>query len=116
MAGRSVSGYVDETVAARLSAVARAEARTPTSLVGQAISFYTGLPEVARTALSRIERHADGEERRWLESELLRLFMRADFSMTQRLMAAEVLLSFPEGDHEPDLDAAALEWTAPPRP
>jgi hypothetical protein len=40
MAGRSVSGYVGEKVASRLSAVAQAESRSPADIVGQAL----GLP------------------------------------------------------------------------
>jgi hypothetical protein len=36
MAGRSVSGYVDERIAKRLLDVAQAEARSPANIVGQA--------------------------------------------------------------------------------
>lgn len=113
MAGRSVSGDVDDAVAARLASLAQAESRTPASLVSQAVDFYTALPEVARRAMRRLDDHATGEERRWLESELVRLFLRADFSLTQRLMVEEVAATLPKSTDEADLEATARDWTAP---
>lgn len=113
MAGKSVSGYVDETVATRLAALARAEARTPASVVGQATSFYVRLPEMARSALRRIDHLAADQEKRWLESEMVRLLMRADFAMTQRLLAEEMAAAIPDPMDEEAAEAAALEWTAP---
>ena len=44
MAGRSVSGYVDEKVAKRLSDIAQAEARSPANIVGQALGFTCPFP------------------------------------------------------------------------
>lgn len=116
MAGRSVSGYVDEGVAARLGVVAHAGARTPAGLVGQATSFYVGLPEVARSALRRIEQTASPEERSWFEGELVRLLLRTNFALTQRVMAAEVAHSLPRGDSDAEIDQAADEWLGPARP
>lgn len=113
MAGKSVSGYVDDGTAARLGAVALAEARTPASLVGQATSFYVGLPEVARSALRRIEQAATPDERRWFENELVRLLIRTKFSLTQRVMASEVSKSLPDSDSDADIDAAVTEWLGP---
>ena len=67
MAGRSISGYVDEQIANRLAALAQAEARSPANLVAQAIGFYVGLPEAARVSLRRIETLATPDERNWLQ-------------------------------------------------
>ena len=115
MAGRSVSGYVDETVATRLASLARAEARTPASLVGQATSFYVGLPEAARSAIRRLDQMASREERRHLEAEIVRILLRADFALTQRLMADEVRDALPEGDTEGDVEAAAIAFVGSQR-
>lgn len=115
MAGRSVSGYVDDAVAHRLVALARAEERTPASVVGQALSFYVALPEVARGSLRRIEQLGMDGERRWFEAELVRLILRADFGLTQRVMASQIP-NLPTAETEEDLEAASLEWTAPAGP
>jgi predicted transcriptional regulator len=112
LAGKSVSGDIDEAVAARLATLARSESRTPASVVSQAVDFYAALPESARTALRRLGDHATGDERRWFENELVRLLLRADFSLTQRMMAEEIGPQFAEGADEAGLEAAAREWAA----
>ena len=116
MAGRSVSGYVDESVAAKLGAVALAEARTPASLVGQATSFYVGLPEAARSALRRLEQVGTPDERRWFEGEFVRLLLKANLALTQRTMAMQVAHALPEDDSDEALDAATTEWMEVARP
>ncbi|GJE81969.1 hypothetical protein [Methylorubrum thiocyanatum] len=110
MAGKSVSGYVDESVAARLGAVAAAEARTPASLVGQATSFYVGLPEMARSALRSLEQSGTPEERRWFEGEFVRLLLKAKFAITQRAMAEQVGPSLPADNSDEAIEAATQEW------
>ncbi|KMO33098.1 hypothetical protein VQ02_21855 [Methylobacterium variabile] len=116
MAGRSVSGYVDESVAAKLGAVALAEARTPASLVGQATSFYVGLPEAARSALRRLEQAGTPDERRWFEGEFVRLLLKVNLALTQRTMAMQVAHALPEDDSDEALDAATREWMEVARP
>ncbi|WP_187193677.1 MULTISPECIES: hypothetical protein [unclassified Methylobacterium] len=116
MAGRSVSGYVDESVAARLGDVAAAEARTAASLVGQATSFYVGLPEMARSALRTLEQNGTSEERRWVEGEFVRLLLKAKFAISQRAMAQQVGPSLPADDSDEAIEAATQDWlgvTAP---
>ncbi|WP_349368969.1 hypothetical protein [Salinarimonas sp.] len=110
MAGRSVSGYVDEHVADRLQAVAKTEGRTPASLVGQALSLYVSLPETARTSLRRMETLATPEERDWFRGELVRLLLRADMTLTQRRMADELRDALPPADDEEAIADAALAW------
>lgn len=116
MAGKPVSGYIDEITAKRLSAIAVAEDRTPASLVGHATSFYVGLPEVARSALRRIEKTATAEERRWFEDEFVRLMLKTGFALTQREMTAQIRSPLPQGASDAEIDAAAEEWLAPAGP
>ena len=97
MAGRSVSGYVDEKIASRLTVVARAESRSPANIVGQALGFYVALPETARIAMRRIETLASPEEQRWLQTEFVRLLLKADMRLTQRKMAEEMGKNIPDG-------------------
>jgi predicted transcriptional regulator len=105
MAGRSVSGYVDDKVAERLYDVARAEARSPANIVGQALGFYVALPEAARASLRRIETLASPDEMNWFKTEFVRLLFKVDMGLTQRQMA-----EIPSGEDE--IEKAALEWTA----
>lgn len=114
MAGKSISAYVDEPVAIRLSALAQAEARSPAWLAGQAISFYTALPESARVSLRRIELVANFRERRWFQAELVRLLLKADMQITQRQMAEEIGAGMPKVASEAEADRAALEWLQEP--
>lgn len=110
MAGRSVSGYVDESVATRLGDVAAAEARTAASLVGQATSFYVGLPEMARSALRSLEQNGTAEERRWFEGEFVRLLLKTKFAINQRAMAEQVSHSLPRDDSDEAIEAATQDW------
>ena len=111
MAGRSVSGYVDEKIASRLTAVARAESRSPANIVGQALGFYVALPETARTAMRRIETLASPEEQRWLQTEFVRLLLKADMRLTQRKMAEEMGKNIPDATTEEEFERVAVEWT-----
>lgn len=116
MPGKSISGYVDEVTATRLGAISVAEDRTPASLVGHATSFYVGLPEVARSALRRIEKSATVDERRWFEDEFVRLLLKTGFALTQREIAAQIRNPLPLGASDAEIDAAADEWLAPTGP
>jgi hypothetical protein len=111
MAGKSVSGYVDEKVAKRLHDVARAEARSPANIVGQALGFYVSLPEAARTSLRRIETLASPDELRWFHSEFVRLLFKVDMDLTIRQMADEMGAKIPEAETDEDIDRVAVEWT-----
>ena len=111
MAGRTVSGYVEEGVADRLSEIASLEDRKPASIVGQAIGFYVALPEPARTTLRRIEALALPEEKQWLRREFMRLLFKVDMGLTQRRMANEVAPNLPAGDSEEELEQAAVDWS-----
>ncbi|KTS37210.1 hypothetical protein NS228_19510 [Methylobacterium indicum] len=110
MGGRSVSGDVDESVAVKLGAVASADAQTPASIVGRATSFYVNLPEAARSALRRLEQSGTPDERRWFEGELMRLLLKTNFSLTQRMMAAQAAHALPADASDAAIDAAADEW------
>lgn len=112
MAGRSISGYVDEKVAERLNDVAQLESRSPANIVGQAIGFYVALPEAARTALRRIEAMASPEEMRWFQTEFIRLLFKVDMELTQRQMTKEIGADIPDVRTEEDLERASNEWTA----
>ncbi len=111
MAGRSVSGYVDEKVAKRLYDLAQAESRSPANIVGQALGFYVSLPEAARTSLRRIETMALPDELRWFQTEFVRLLFKADMDLTQRRMAAEIGPGIPDVSTEEELEQASVDWT-----
>ena len=113
MAGRSISGYVDASVAARLSDRARAESRSSANIVGQALGFYVALPEAARVSLRRIEALASPGERQWLQAEFVRLLFKVDMGVTQRKMAAEMGAGIADVADERELDSLADEWTDP---
>ncbi len=111
MAGRSVSGYVDEKVAKRLFEVAKAEARSPANIVGQALGFYVSLPEAARNSLRRLETIASSDELRWFQTECVRLLFKVDMDLTQRRMAEEIGANIPDAGAEANLEQASVEWT-----
>ena len=111
MAGRSVSGYVDEKIASGLTSVARAESRSPANIDGQALGFYVALLETARTAMRRIETLASPEEQRWLQTEFVRLLLKADMRLTQRKMAEEMGKNVPDATTEEEFERVAVEWT-----
>jgi predicted transcriptional regulator len=112
MAGRSVSGYVDDKVAERLNDVARMESRSPANIVAQALGFYVALPEAARTSLRRIEATALPQEMQWFQTEFIRLLFKVDMGLTQRQMAKEIGAGIPDVSTEEDLEQASNEWTA----
>jgi predicted transcriptional regulator len=112
MAGRSVSGYVDDKVAERLHDVARAESRSPANIVGQALGFYVALPEAARASLRRIETMASPEEMSWFKTEFVRLLFKVDMGLTQRQMAKEIGANIPNDGAEEELEKAAIDWTS----
>jgi predicted transcriptional regulator len=111
MAGRTVSGYVDERVADRLNALAKAESRPQANIVGQALSFYVALPEAARNSLRRIETMASSDELRWFQTEFMRLLFKVDMGVTQRKMAKEMDANIPDTTTEEELEQASVEWT-----
>jgi predicted transcriptional regulator len=112
MAGKSVSGYVDERIARRLSEVAQAEARSLANIVGQALGFYVSLPQAARSSLRRIETMATPDELRWFQAEFVRLLFKADMGLTQRQMAKEMAANIPDVGAEEEIEQAAVEWTS----
>ena len=112
MAGRSVSGYVDEKVADRLDDVARMELRSPADIVGQALGFYVDLPESARSSLRRTEAMASPEELHWFQAEFIRLLLKVDMNMTQRQMAVEVGSNIPDVNNEGELEQSSMGWTS----
>ena len=112
MAGRSISGYVDDKVADRLNDIARIESRSPANIVGQALGFYVALPEAARASLRRIEAMAQPEEMQWFQTEFIRLLFKADMSLTQRQIAKEISATIPNLNSEEELEKASTEWTS----
>jgi predicted transcriptional regulator len=111
MASRTVSGYVDDRIADRLNALAKAEARSPANIVGQALGFYVALPEAARTSLRRIESMASSDEMHWFQTEFMRLLFKVDMGVTQRKMAVEMGANLPDASTEEDIEQASVEWT-----
>jgi hypothetical protein len=111
MSRRTVSGYVDESVADRLSVLARAEARSPAQIVGQALGFYVGLPEAARSSLRRIEAMGSPDEMQFLQSEFIRLLFKIDMDLTQRRMAADMGDKIPDFTSEEEIEKFAVAWT-----
>ena len=111
MAGRTVSGYVDEKIADRLNALAQVEARSPANIVGQALGFYVALPETARISLRRIESLASADEIRWFQTEFMRLLFKVDMGVTQRKMSEEMGENLPDARTEEEIERASVEWT-----
>ena len=48
-------------------------------------------------------------EQRWLQTEFVRLLLKADMRLTQRKMAEEMGKNIP--DAEDELEKVAVEWT-----
>jgi hypothetical protein len=111
--GRPISGSIDDALAERLETAAREEGRASDSLVVQAVDLYTGLPEMARSCLRRVETEGSDEEKRRLRADVVRVLLGADMALTQRHMAEEIGRDLPEGDSEADIECAALDWTTP---
>jgi predicted transcriptional regulator len=111
MAGRTVSGYVDDKIADRLNALAQAESRSPANIVGQALRFYVVLPETARNSLRRIETMASSDELLWFQTEFMRLLFKVDMGVTQRKMAKEMGANIPDASTEEEIEQASVEWT-----
>ena len=59
--------------------------------------------------MRRIETLASPEEQRWLQTEFVRLLLKADMRLTQRKMAEEMGKNIP--DAEDELEKVAVEWT-----
>ena len=110
MAGRTVSGYIDDVVADRLNEIATLEDRKPANVVGQAVNFYVALPESARTSLRRIDALASPDEKQWFRREFMRLLFKVNMGLTQRRMASEIAPNLPAGDSEEELEQAAVNW------
>lgn len=106
MPGRSISGYVDEAVASRVAAIARAEDRAPANIVGQAISHYVSLPEFTRRALRSIETRGKPEEQKWALEQVARAVLRADMEITERRIAAQIGPDAQKASTEEELEAA----------
>lgn len=111
MAGRTGSGYVNDTIADRLHALAQAESRSPAKIVGRALGFYVALPEAARNSLRRIETMASSDELRWFQTEFMRLLFKVDMGVTQRKMAKEMGANIPDASTEEEIEQTSVEWT-----
>jgi hypothetical protein len=112
MAGRTVSAYVSEKVAASVAQEARREDRPPAQIAAMALKFFVSLPRDARTSLTALENLATDEERRAALNEVARVLNIAEFEMTCRHMAATPTTGpTPEPLEEDELDRAAVELT-----
>jgi hypothetical protein len=110
MAGRTISAYVDETVAARVAALAEREDRPPAQIAGHAIRFYTSLSSDARNAIRTVEKAGSPEEMRWVMNEVMRVLFRAEMKIVQREMAAEMGTDRIKADSESEIADIAADW------
>lgn len=110
MAGRTISAYVDENVAARVAALAEREDRPPAQIAGHAIRFYTSLSSDARNAIRTVEKAGSPEEMRWVMNEVMRVLFRAEMKIVQREMAAEMGSDRIKADFEAEIDDIAADW------
>jgi hypothetical protein len=110
MGGRSISGYVSESVAEKVSQIAAVEERSPANVVGQAVNFYVGLPETSRTALRRMAALSLPEERAWLQVEMVRLLLKAEKRMLERRMAQDIGERLPADASEDAIGEEAVRW------
>lgn len=111
MAGKSLSAYVSDEVAASLALEAAREGRTTAQVAGQAIRLFVSLPREARASLAALDGLANSDERRWMLNEVARLLNMAEFAMTERRMAEQLRGAVPANASDEELDRIALEWT-----
>jgi hypothetical protein len=111
MGGRSISGYVSESVAEKITQIAAIEERSPANVVGQAVNFYVGLPETSRTALRRMAALSLPEERAWLQVEMVRLLLKAEKRVLERKMAQDIGERLPVDTSEGGISEEAVRWT-----
>lgn len=111
MAGKSLSAYVSDEVAASLALEAAREGRTTAQVAGQAIRLFVSLPREARASLAALDGLANSDERRWMLNEVARLLNMAEFAMTERRMAEQLRDAVPANTSDEELDRIALEWT-----
>lgn len=112
MSGRTISAYVEDAVAAKVTDLAKREDRTPGQIAGQALRLYMALPNEARNAWRAVEHGATPEDRRWVATELTRVLLKMEFELVEREMAAEMAGRVPEGASEEEIERIAVEWTS----
>lgn len=110
VAGRTISAYVDENVAARVAMLAEREDRPPAQIAGHAIRFYTSLSSDARDAIRTVEKAGSPEEMRWVMNEFMRVLFRAEMKIVQREMAAEMGADTIKAGTEADIEDLASDW------
>jgi predicted transcriptional regulator len=110
MAGRTISAYVDENVAARVAALAEREDRPPAQIAGHAIRFYTSLSSDARNAIRTVEKAGSPDEMRWVMNEVMRVLFRAEMKVVQREMAAEMGEDRINAATEAEIEDLASDW------
>ncbi len=112
MAGRTISAYVEDTVAQKVTDLAKREDRSPGQIAGQALRLYMALPNEARNAWRAVEHGATPEDRRWVATELARVLLKMEFELLHREMAAEISHRLPPDMSEEDIERLAVEWTS----
>lgn len=112
MAGRTISAYVEDTVAEKVTDLAKREDRTPGQIAGQALRLYMALPNEARNAWRAVEHGATPEDRRWVATELTRVLIQMEFELLHREMAAEIAPRLPANMTEEEIEQLAVEWTS----
>jgi hypothetical protein len=84
MAGKTVSAYVDKSIAARFERIAQVEDRKVSQLAASALGFYTLLPQEARAALRRIEAFGEPDDLVRAARRVARVFLDVQYEVAER--------------------------------
>lgn len=84
MAGRTVSAYVDESIAERIERIARVEERKVSQLAASALGFYTLLPHEAHAALRRIEAFGGADDLLRAARRVARVLLDVQYEVAER--------------------------------
>jgi hypothetical protein len=84
MAGKTVSAYVEESIAARLARIAEVEDRKVSHLAASALGFYTLLPAEAHAALRRIEAFGESDDLLRAARRVARVLLEVQYEVAER--------------------------------
>lgn len=84
MAGRTISGYVDEGIAQRVERTAEVEERKVSQVTASALGLYALLPQAAHAALRRVEAFGEPEDLARAARQITRVLLDIQYDVAER--------------------------------
>ncbi len=114
MAGRTISGYVDEGIAQRVERIAEVEERKLSQVTASALGLYALLPQEAHAALRRVEAFGEPEDLARAARQITRVLLDIQYDVAERAMIESMDTSeFGDLDSEEAILEAAARLVQP---